>query len=175
VFLDRDGVLVRPVVVDGKPVAPRSLEEFEIYPEAPAACDELRALGYRLVVVTNQPDVARGTVTARVVTSMHDLLSSRLDLDAIYVCTHDDVDRCSCRKPAPGMLVRATEDFGLDLSACVVVGDRWRDAEAGQRAGCRTVHIDRGYSERPPTRADAVVGSLAEAVKWIENMGFGGG
>ncbi len=174
-FLDRDGVLNRPLVRDGRPGSPTSIDEFELYPDAPAACRRLHELGFRVVVVTNQPDVARGEVHREVVDSMHRELRQQLDVDGVYVCFHDDGDGCQCRKPAPGLLLAAAADLSLDLERSVMVGDRWRDVEAGRRAGCRTVHIDRGYAEHPPEQGDAVAASLADAVRWIEDLVVGEG
>ena len=111
----------------------------------------------------------------QVVDAIHRELRSRVQLDGLYVCLHDDADGCGCRKPAPGLLIAAAVDLGLDLGRSVMVGDRWRDVEAGRRAGCRTVHIYRGYRESPPEGADAVAPSLAEAVRWIEDVVVGEG
>ena len=174
-FLDRDGVLNRPLVRDGRPHPPLSIEQFELYPEAATECFRLHALGFVLVVVTNQPDVARGVLDAKVVDTIHRELRRQVPLDGVYVCLHDDADGCGCRKPAPGLLTSAALDLGLDLGRSVMVGDRWRDVEAGRRAGCRTVHIDRGYREPPPEDADAVAPSLVEAVRWIEDIVVGEG
>jgi D-glycero-D-manno-heptose 1,7-bisphosphate phosphatase len=135
----------------------------------------LRTLGFALVVVTNQPDVARGDLEVEVVDAVHRELRQRVVIDGLYVCLHDDADGCGCRKPAPGLLVAAATDLGLDLTRSVMVGDRWRDVEAGRRAGCRTVHLDRGYDERLPEGADLVAFSLAEAVRWIERVVVGEG
>jgi D-glycero-D-manno-heptose 1,7-bisphosphate phosphatase len=167
VFLDRDGVLNPPVIRDGCPFPPSSLAQFELYPEVPLACARLRQDGFALVVVTNQPDVARGTLDVRLVEAMHDRLRRELPLDGVFTCLHDDADRCRCRKPAPGLLVAAAAELALDLERSFMVGDRWRDVEAGRRAGCRTVHVDRGYQERAPEGADASAPDLAEAVRWI--------
>ena len=174
-FLDRDGVLNRPVVRDGRPYPPTSVEQFEVYPEVPAACRRLRQLGFALVVVTNQPDIARGQLDVEVVDAIHERLRHEIEVDAVYTCPHDDADACSCRKPAPGLLVSAADDLGIDRGRSIMVGDRWRDVEAGRRAGCRTVHIDRGYEERAPEYADSVAISLAEAVRWIEDVVVGEG
>lgn len=175
VFLDRDGVLNRPIVRDGRPFAPVSVEQFELYPEVPSACSRLRALGFMLVIVTNQPDVARGLLDVDDVDAIHGELRRQIPVDGLYVCLHDDADRCPCRKPAPGLLVDAAVEMGIDLGRSIMVGDRWRDVEAGRRAGCLTVHIDRGYREQVPQGADAVTPSLAEAVRWIEDVVVGGG
>jgi D-glycero-D-manno-heptose 1,7-bisphosphate phosphatase len=167
VFLDRDGVVNRTFIRDGTPYPPVSLQDLEILPNVPEALSALRARGYSLVVVTNQPDVARGTASRETVDSIHERLRSELDLDAILACYHDDADECDCRKPRPGLLFRAARDLGIDLSSSFMVGDRWRDVEAGRRAGCRTFFIDCSYDERLPSSFDFRAGSLMEASEII--------
>ena len=168
VFLDRDGVLNPAVIRGGKPYPPPSAAALEISPDAPAALAALKRAGFRLYVVTNQPDVARGAATRAAVEAIHRALGEALPLDGFYVCYHDDGDRCECRKPKPGLLVAAAAEHGISLGASYLIGDLWRDIEAGQRAGCRTVWLDSGYAERGPAAPpDARVASLAEAVAWI--------
>jgi D-glycero-D-manno-heptose 1,7-bisphosphate phosphatase len=172
VFLDRDGVINRAFVREGIPHPPRSLEEVEILPDVPAALNRLKTHGYSLIVVTNQPDVARGSASRKSVERIHGWLESRLPIDAILACFHDDADGCDCRKPKPGLLQRAARAWDLDLSSSFMVGDRWRDVEAGRRAGCRTFFIDRGYRadrghERSASSCDFRVGSLSEACATI--------
>ena len=168
VFLDRDGVLNRPVLRHGRPHPPESVQDLAIYPDTESSLRRLKDAGYALVVVTNQPDVARGLQRAQVVHQINRKLCEQIEVTAVYVCFHDDADGCRCRKPAPGLLLDAAHDLGLDLRRSFMVGDRWRDVEAGRRAGCRTVYIDRQYSEPSPENADFVTTSLAEAVSWIE-------
>jgi D-glycero-D-manno-heptose 1,7-bisphosphate phosphatase len=168
VFLDRDGVINRAIVRNGKPYPPTTLDQLEVIPDAPNALSRLHAAGFRLIVVTNQPDVARGTQTRAFVESVHAaLLAIGLPIDSFRVCYHDDPDHCDCRKPKPGLLLAAAREDGIDLKNSYLVGDRWRDIEAGEAAGCRTVFIDQQYSESAPARCDAKVKSLAEAADWI--------
>ena len=168
VFLDRDGVINRVVVREGKPFPPATLQELEILPGVPEALHQLKQHGYKLVVVTNQPDVRRGTQSQATVEAMHQALSARLPLDDILVCYHTDQDKCDCRKPLPGMLLEAARKHNIDMATSFMVGDRWRDIEAGYNAGCRTILIDYGYSERPPDHApDFRARSLHEAADWI--------
>lgn len=168
IFLDRDGVINRAVVRDGKPHPPATLAELDIPADVPPALRAASSAGFVLIGVTNQPDVARGLVTQDVVDAIHRRILETTPLVDILVCTHDDRDRCDCRKPLPGMLLRAAERYGIDLRASYMVGDRWRDVEAGRRAGCTTVWIDRGYHEAWPVAApDHAVASLPEAVEWI--------
>jgi D-glycero-D-manno-heptose 1,7-bisphosphate phosphatase len=167
VFLDRDGVLNRAIVLDGKPRPPINTDELEILPGVAQACDALHKAGFLLIAVTNQPDVARGTQQREVVEEINHVLQTSLLLDDVRVCYHDDADCCPCRKPEPGLLFSAAHDWGIDISASFMVGDRWRDIEAGRRAGCETIFVDHGYVEREPDNPGYRAGSLAEAADRI--------
>lgn len=166
-FLDRDGVINRAVVKDGKPYPPQSLGEIEILPGVAEAIRSLKAAEYLVVVVSNQPDVARGTQSQDTVESMNRHLGSVLGIDHFQICYHDDGDGCHCRKPKPGLLTDAAKLLGIELSESVLVGDRWRDIAAGKAAGCRTVWIDWGYQERQPEEFDLRAASLLDASRWI--------
>ena len=169
VFLDRDGVLNEAIVRDGKPYPPRTLDEFRIVKGAAEALGELKRAGFLLIVVTNQPDVARGTVSREAVEAFDAALRAGLPVDDIFTCFHDDADGCDCRKPKPGLLIAAAEKYGIDLGSSYMIGDRWRDVDAGAAAGCRAILIDRAYDERGPEhRPWGRVGSLAEAVRVLE-------
>lgn len=163
VFLDRDGVLNRSIVRDGKPYPPDSVAEMEILPQVGDALASLRSAGFLNIVVTNQPDVGAGKQKREIVEAMHRRLRSELALDDIKVCYHSDGDSCECRKPKPGMLLQAAREFGIDLGQSFMVGDRWRDAAAGQAAGCAVFFVDYGYREKRPEPPYLAVKSLAEA------------
>jgi D-sedoheptulose 7-phosphate isomerase len=169
VFLDRDGVLNRAVVRDGKPFPPPSdVEELELLPDVASSLRDLKAHGFSLFVITNQPDVARGTCTRESVEALHQTLASSLPIDDIFVCYHDDNDHCACRKPKPGLLFEAQRKHNIDLEGSFMVGDRWRDIDAGHSAGCKTILIDYGYRERKSAQPpEATVRSLREAADWI--------
>lgn len=169
VFLDRDGVLNDVRLPGCIPLPPADVSQVRILPGVVEGCQRLRDLGYVLVVVTNQPDIARGRQTREEVDRINAVLRDRIALDAIVVCPHDDSDDCPCRKPRPGMLLDAARRFGLDLTRSFCVGDRWRDIEAARRAGVRGIHIDRRYAERAPAGAEAVVAGLPEAVSYIQS------
>jgi D-glycero-D-manno-heptose 1,7-bisphosphate phosphatase len=166
-FLDRDGVLNDVHVIDGRPHPPDGIADLRLLPGVAEACHALAAAGLVLVVVTNQPDVARGTRTRGEIDAVNRWLAERLPLDAVRVCPHDDADGCHCRKPLPGLLLDAAADLGLALDRSVMVGDRWRDVDAGHAAGCRTVFIDRAYDEALRNPPDLVVSDLLGAVPWI--------
>jgi D-glycero-D-manno-heptose 1,7-bisphosphate phosphatase len=167
VFLDRDGVLIRAPVVDGRPRSIRRVQELELEDGAREACATLRDAGFLLVAVTNQPEIARGTLAREAVDAMHARLAQLLPLDDIRLCPHDDADGCACRKPKPGMLLDAAREHGIDPRRSFLVGDRWRDIGAGRAAGCTCVLLDRKYSESMPERPDTTVRELGEAVAWI--------
>jgi D-glycero-D-manno-heptose 1,7-bisphosphate phosphatase len=167
IFLDRDGVINRAVVRDGKPYPPANLAEMKILPGVVDALTALHDAGFMLIVVTNQPDVARGTVSLSVVEEINNYLTSCLPIDEFRTCYHDNSDDCDCRKPLPGALLAAAKQHGLNLSESYMVGDRWRDTEAGQRAGCKTFFIDYGYAEKQPESISFRVHSLAEAAQII--------
>lgn len=167
VFLDRDGVLNEAVTRGGVPKPPRSPADLEVLPGVEEACSSLHAAGWLLIVATNQPEIARGTLSRPSVDAINERLREQLALDDVLVCPHDDVDGCTCRKPRDGMLRAAAVRWSVDLAASYMVGDRWRDIEAGQRAGCVTIHVDRQYEERPPEAPDFVVSSLSQAAEVI--------
>lgn len=167
VFLDRDGVINRAIVRDGKPYPPATLNQLEILPGVHRAVGRLKQAGFLLVVVTNQPDVARGTTPKAVVEEINAHIMRHLTLDEIRTCYHDSGDGCECRKPRPGALLAAAREHGIDLGQSYMVGDRWRDIEAGQKAGCRTFFIDYGYAEKQPELADHRVDSLKQAAELI--------
>jgi D-glycero-D-manno-heptose 1,7-bisphosphate phosphatase len=178
VILDRDGVLNRVILRNGRPSAPTSLEEFQIEPEAVTALPTLRAAGLMLIVVTNQPDVGRGRVHRDVVDTMHRRLRAALPLDDIRVCWDVDGPANDCYKPKPGLLQDAAREHAIDLTQSFMVGDRWRDVGAGRAAGCFTVFIDRAYAEPLTERPDAVCADLAGAAAVIfthaQHAGAGG-
>lgn len=171
IFLDRDGVLNRPVVREGRPFPPAHIDEFELYPDAVEGCARLKAAGFLLVVVTNQPDVGRGTQSRGSVEAMHAKLRAAIpSLDAIEVCFHAGAaqgEPCECRKPKPGMLLRAAAALNIELKQSFLIGDRWRDVDCAHAAGCRAVFIDHGYSETLREKPEFTVSNLREAVSAI--------
>lgn len=163
IFLDRDGVINRNEVRDGRPHGPQTVEDFVILPGVGAAVAALRAAGYLVIVATNQPRVPPETLAA-----MHAKMRRFVPVDDIRICPHAEADDCACRKPKPGLLLEAARAHGISLAQSWMVGDRWRDVEAGKAAGCRTVFIDHGYTNEPqPRDPDLVARSLLEAVPYL--------
>jgi D-glycero-D-manno-heptose 1,7-bisphosphate phosphatase len=172
VFLDRDGVINRPFIRNGKPYPPRSLDEFELLPGVDKACQMLKETGFLLIVATNQPDVGRGTLQREAVEQIHAAMLEQVPIDRVMVCYHGGEkagDPCDCRKPRPGMLLNAAKELRIDLARSFMVGDRWRDIECGARAGCQTIFIDWGYKESLTRLPDRVAKHLLDAAGSITN------
>jgi D-glycero-D-manno-heptose 1,7-bisphosphate phosphatase len=167
IFLDRDGVLNQAIVLNGKPYPPSSQIELTLISGIQELLEKLKNNGYKLIVVTNQPDVARGKTSKEWVEEINSYIKSRLPIDAFKVCYHDDSDGCLCRKPLPGAILEAAQEFDIDLSCSYMIGDRWKDISAGQSAGCKTIFIDYGYDEKSPDSPDYVVKNLGQIEKII--------
>lgn len=162
VFLDRDGVLIKPIIVNGRPHPPSNIKEVEILPGVKESLQRLHDAKYLLIVVTNQPDVARGVSKRVNVEKINAFIASKLQIDAIKTCYHDDSDACGCRKPKPGLLIEAANEYEINFSKSFMVGDRWRDIEAGSVVGCKTFFINYHYEEKQPEVSDFIVSSLSE-------------
>ena len=170
VFLDRDGVINAIKLIEGKPFPPNKLEELIILPQVIDSLNKLHSIKYKLIVITNQPDVARGKIPKESVELINKHLMDLLPLNSIYTCFHDDNDHCNCRKPKPGALISEAKKNNIDLSKSFMIGDRWKDIEAGKKAGCKTFFIDNGYLEKQPNDYDFRVSSLYDASLIIENI-----
>lgn len=167
VFLDRDGVLNDAMIKNNKPYPPASVLELTIPADVQSALYTLKSAGFLLIGATNQPDVARGTTLKSTVEEINAILMATLPLDDILVCYHDDYDHCSCRKPLPGLLTSASKTYGIDLKKSIMIGDRWKDIEAGKNAGCKSIWINHHYQEKHPIQPDFIAHSMSNAVQWI--------
>jgi D-glycero-D-manno-heptose 1,7-bisphosphate phosphatase len=187
VFLDRDGVISRLIYhqESGAIDSPFTVSQFQLLPGVGEAISLLNTQGYKVIVVTNQPGIAKNHFSLDTLDQMHRLMrdelkASKAVLDGIYYCPHHpEGDNllyrmvCQCRKPEPGLLVRAARDLGVDLSQCYMVGDSLTDVQAGQRAGCRTVFLGKmkcelcNLMDEQGAKPDAIAGNLSEAVRLI--------
>ena len=168
VFLDRDGTLNKSFFKNGSPVPPREIKDFEILSDAKKSILTLKKLNFLCILVTNQPDVARGTIEKKTVLEMNYLLMNEVNLDDIFICYHDDDDDCDCRKPKPGLLKEAKKKWNINMSCSYMIGDRWRDIQVGINAGCKTIFIDNKWPEINNVIADFSTHSLTEAVNFIK-------
>lgn len=167
VFLDRDGVINKSFVIDGKPYAPRTFEDFKVYEHAKLSLALLKKRGFKTIVISNQPDIGNGLMRRNELVKMHNYLMRTLDLDKVKVCCHGQDDGCVCRKPRPGMLLDVQNELDLCMEQSWLVGDRDSDLGAGIAAGVRTIFVDRGYKEPVKNNPDFIVSSLIEAVEVI--------
>ncbi|QDC46215.1 HAD family hydrolase [Candidatus Methylopumilus universalis] len=167
IFLDRDGVVNQVNIVDGKPYPPKDMSELILLPKVNEALQLLKDAGYLLIVITNQPDVVRGKAKIETVETINQFLKNSLPIDDIFTCYHDDIEDCNCRKPKPGHILKAADQYNINISRSFMIGDRWRDIEAGISAGCITFFIDYSYQEKQPKSYNFKVKSLYEAAKII--------
>ena len=170
VFLDRDGVINEAFIKDGKPSSPHSLNKLKILPGVKESILRLKKLNFICLVVTNQPDVPRGKIKKNTVIKMNNFLKKVIELDDIFVCYHDDKDNCNCRKPKPGLLLQACKKWNVDLKKSFMIGDRNKDIQAGEKAGCKTIYLDYSYKDIKPKNPDYVTDTLLNATYIIEKI-----
>lgn len=168
IFLDKDGVICETVLYNGKPCAPRTVDEFKILPGAREAVVKAKSLGFMVFVCTNQPDISRGLMQIEVLEHMRGTITTILLVDEVFACTHSDEDKCSCRKPKPGMLTEAARKWNIDLSSSYMIGDTLKDIGAGRNAGCKTLLIQTDYNRDYLHEADYCVNDLSQAINIIE-------
>ena len=170
VFLDRDGVINEAIVRDGKAFSPRSKDEFKFIEGVAQAVKSFKDAAFTVIVVTNQPDIARKRLSWSDLEWMTEKIMAETLVDDVLVCPHDDYDNCHCRKPKPGMLLEAAEKWNIDLSQSYMVGDSWKDMRAGENAGCRSILIDAVYNQE--VFCDFQAKNLADAANLIINKGL---
>ncbi len=167
IFFDRDGVIVRSKVINGKPFAVRSINEFRILPYVIPLIDKLKKKNFLIFVVTNQPDLKTGKLKLQDLNLMHKQLLNKTKIDQIFVCPHNDADNCECRKPKIGLFIQASKVYNINFSKSYLVGDRKKDIEAGNISNCKTIFIDRNYKEEKPTNYNFKVSSFQKAISYI--------
>jgi len=167
VFLDRDGVINKPIIINGKGYAPRLLKDFKIFPKVKSDIKKLKNKGFKVFVITNQPDIGNKLLKKKTLNEMHSFLKAKVSIDKIYCCSHTRNDRCKCRKPKPGMIIKASNESKINLKESYMVGDRKIDIDAGLKAGCKTIFVNNNYYEKRPTKQEKTVKSLHAAVKYI--------
>lgn len=167
VFLDRDGVVNLAYTRSGKPYPPKDLNQLVILTGVEESIKKLKKFGFSVVVITNQPDISNGNSSNQKVNALHKEISLLTGIEHFYICPHVEADDCQCRKPKPGLLLEAAKELNIDLRKSYMVGDRWRDVEAGQNAGCKNFFIDYNYSEKRPIEPFVTVSSLLHAVGLI--------
>ena len=163
VFYDRDGVINKPLLIKGQAFSPKSAAQFEFNQGVKEFLNQARNDGFLNIVVTNQPDIARGLMSSNDLEEIHELIRTELPIDDIMVCPHDNADNCKCRKPKAGMLLNAAESWKIDLHNSYMIGDQSKDIEAGRNAGCTTILMDYPYNKN--VIADFRIQNLSQARK----------
>lgn len=167
-FLDRDGVVNESIVREGKPYPPSDHGEVRYIPGIQSLCKAAHDAGWLVIIATNQPDVGRGTIPISFVEEIHSRMRQDLMVDQIKTCYDPGRGEESFyRKPAPGMLLEAAREHGIDLCSSYMIGDRWRDVACGKAAGCKTIFLDYGYDEELTVTPDFIVTTLREAAKLL--------
>ena len=164
-FLDRDGVINKIVVRNNRQTSPRSFEEFELSPGIARILSTAKERGFLNIIATSQPEVVRGLIAREEVERMHDFIRSNLAIDDILVCFHDDADHCECRKPKPGLLTQAAKKWNIDLRTAFMVGDTYKDVEAGRAAGAVTILVNAFYNQ--DAQPDHRIETLEEILNFI--------
>lgn len=169
IFLDRDGVINKAIVVNGKPYPPTRMGEVHVIEGIKDLIKLWHEEGYLVIVVTNQPDIGRNTVNKRSVVKINNFLKYEVLFDDLFMCPHRDRDNCECRKPKTGLFKQAKEKYDIDFEESYMIGDRWKDIEAGKRVGCKTIFIDYGYSEELTEKPDYTFKQVKDIEKFWRN------
>ena len=162
-FLDRDGVIIKELNVDGSPRSVRNISDIVILEGVHEAISLLKSLEFVPVIVTNQPDVSRGFASEDLIESINEFVCKKVDIEHAYSCFHDNSDSCLCRKPKNGLLMAASKELSLSLKDSILIGDRWSDIEAGYSVGARCYFVTSGNNAIEPTQPHIRVSSLLEA------------
>ena len=167
IFLDRDGVISKTFLINGKSFAPRKFKDFKIFSSSVKSIKRLKLAGYMVFVVTNQPDVGKKLISKNTLQKMHNKIIKEIKVDKIYSCIHTQNTGCYCRKPKPGMILKAAKKYNIDLKQSFMIGDRASDIKAGLKAKCRSIFLDKKYKEQKPKTQEATFSNLTEATKYI--------
>lgn len=175
IFIDRDGVVNKSIVIDGKPHAPLNFSDFKILNGVEEALNNFKKQGFLTFIITNQPNIKLKNRTLNIVELelMHNYLLENFYVTKIYVCSHINEDNCRCRKPKIGNLLLASKEFNIDLSKSFFVGDRWQDVECAHNANIKTCFfIDYKYNEKRPVNKYFQVNSLLEVSNILGRKNF---
>ncbi len=165
IFLDRDGIINQPIMREGKATSPRNLEEWQWIEGIHEAIQCFKDADFLVFVATNQPDIVRKIFPLEILEKFHKMIEEELNVDEIRACMHDDIHQCECRKPKPGMLTSLAKKWDLSIKDSVFIGDTFKDMEAGKKAGCFTILVDRDYNKG--TNCDYLAKDLNDAVEYI--------
>ena len=167
IFLDRDGILIKIKKYNNKPYSVDDLSKLKFTNSIKLLLKKLKKK-YLLIMITNQPNVARGFIKKKEVIKINDYIKDQLNLDDVFCCFHDNKDNCSCRKPKPGMLLKAKKKWKIDMKNSYFIGDRRKDILAGKKAGCKNIFINYNYNEKLPSKKDCkYLKSIKDVINYI--------
>ena len=166
IFLDRDGVLNKVLIKNKKGYAPLNIKEFKLYKGVESYCKIIKKLNYIIIIITNQPDIARKKITNNQMQKMHIYLKKKINYDDIYICTSLS-KKNYYRKPNPGMLKKAIKNHDIDIKSSFFIGDRKLDIDCAKKVKCKSIFIDRNYKEKKPKGQIFTTNSLNNAIKYI--------
>ena len=166
IFFDRDGVLIdAPINKDNKPISILKVKDVKFCDGIKKVCKRL-SKDYLLIMITNQPDFKRKKNTKKNIVEINKFIKKELKLNDVFVCYSKD-DKCFFRKPNPGMLIAAKDKYKLNIKKSFFIGDRWRDIDAGNAFGCKTIFIDRSYNEKLNKKPNFIVKNLKNVLSII--------
>jgi D-glycero-D-manno-heptose 1,7-bisphosphate phosphatase len=170
IFLDRDGVINHVLYHEGvnKPSSPWKFEEFQLYNGVEKPLEELRKMGFLLLIISNQPDISKGKIEEGMTEKVNKIIFEKLPIQDILICPHEDRHNCNCRKPKPGMIIELSKKWNVDIGKSFLIGDRWKDIEAGENAGCTSILLDKPYNK--DTKAEYRTKDLQSAVELIKSI-----
>lgn len=164
IFFDRDGTLIKTnLSKKNTPIAIKTIKELKIFSSVPSILKKLKN-DYLIFIITNQPDVGRKKNTKKNVKKINDYLLKTLPITKIYTC-YCSTNNCKYRKPKPGMILKASKEYNLDLKKSFVIGDRFKDINAGRAANCKTIFIDKNYNEKIKKKPLFVINNFKEISK----------
>lgn len=166
IFLDRDGVINKAIVKNKKPYPPNNLSELKYVKGIRKLINTFKK-NYFIIIITNQPDFARGIQKKKNILEINNKIKKDLHIDKFYVCFHDNLDNCSCRKPKAGSFLAAQKKYKLNFSECYMIGDRRGDIIAANRVKIKSFFLDYGYNEKKPECKTNVVNTLEQVINLI--------
>ena len=167
IFLDRDGVLIKaPLSKDRKPISIKKVDQITFIYGIKKFCKMFKKK-YLLIIITNQPEYIRKKNSKRNIETINNYVKNKLNIDDIFTCYSDDEKNIN-RKPNPGMIFQAKKKYNINLKKSYFIGDRWRDVDAGNKSGCKTIFINRDYNENLNTKPNFITKKISEIYRYIE-------
>jgi D-glycero-D-manno-heptose 1,7-bisphosphate phosphatase len=166
IFLDRDGILNKAIVINKKPKSPKNLSELVLNKSLKKFLLDAKK-SYYLICVTNQPEVGRKKFSKTEIKKINNFIKVFFNLDDIFTCYHEKDNICNCRKPKIGLLLKSKKKYNINLKKSIVIGDRWKDIAMGKKAGCKTIFVDYNYNENLKDRPDVTVNNIKKLINHV--------